>query len=125
MPRAASSAQCPDVYWCSFVESSPLTRTTTGAGVGAVITGFGTGMLLPTMLPWAVNRLSFEQRTGLWTAALFLGEFACPLVIAAFGAGAGGLQPALGVLAVVTLVVAAVAVVGLRRHDQPLNVGRS
>jgi hypothetical protein len=28
-------------------------------------------------------------------------------------------------LAVVTLVVAAVTVVGLRRHDQPLDVGRT
>ncbi len=71
-------------------------------------------MLLPTMLTWAVNRLSFEQRgrgTGLWTGTLFIGEFLSPLVIAALGAGVGGLQPALAVLAVLTLVVAAITVV--------------
>ncbi len=93
--------------------------------VGAVITGFGTGMLLPTMLTWAVNRLSFEQRgrgTGLWTGTLFIGEFLSPLVIAALGVGVGGLQPALAVLAVVTIVVAAITMVALRRHTDPLNV---
>jgi MFS family permease len=101
------------------------TSSTALITVGAVITGFGTGMLLPTMLTWAVNRLSFEQRgrgTGLWTGTLFIGEFLSPLVIAALGAGVGGLQPALAVLAVLTLVVAAVTVVALRRHTQPLNV---
>jgi hypothetical protein len=40
----------------------------------------------------------------------------------AIGAGVGGLQPALAVLAVATLVVAGVTVVALRRHTQPLNV---
>jgi MFS family permease len=95
--------------------------------VGAVVTGLGTGMLLPTMLTWTVNRLGFEQRgrgTGLWTGALFIGEFLSPLVIAALGAGVGGLQPALAVLAVVTAVVAGICVIGLRRHSEPLNVGR-
>jgi hypothetical protein len=32
MPRAASSAQCPDEYMCSLAESRPLTSTITGAG---------------------------------------------------------------------------------------------
>ncbi|MCF4121077.1 MFS transporter [Antribacter sp. KLBMP9083] len=79
--------------------------------VGAVITGFGTGLLLPTLLLWAVNRLTFEQRgrgTGLWTGALFLGEFLSPLLIAAIGAGAGGLRPALGVLGLAAAVMAGV-----------------
>lgn len=50
---------------------------------GSVLTGFGTGLLLPVLLTWAVNRLSFEPRgrgTGLWTATLFVGEFASPLL---------------------------------------------
>jgi MFS family permease len=90
-----------------------------------VITGFGTGMLLPTLLTWAVNPLTFEQRgrgTGLFTAALFLGEFASPLVIAAFGARAGGLQPALGVLGVVAVAMALVTGLALRRGGQPLTL---
>ncbi len=101
------------------------TSSTVLITLGAVVTGLGTGMLLPTMLTWAVNRLSFEQRgrgTGLWTGTLFIGEFLSPLVIAALGVGVGGLQPALAVLAVATVLVAGITVVALRRHTQPLNV---
>lgn len=101
------------------------TSSTVLITLGAVVTGLGTGMLLPTMLTWAVNRLSFEQRgrgTGLWTGTLFIGEFLSPLVIAALGVGVGGLQPALAVLAVATVLVAGITVVALRRHTEPLNV---
>jgi MFS family permease len=66
--------------------------------VGAVIASGGTGLLLPTLLVWALAGLSFEQRgrgTGLWTAALFLGEFVCPLLVLALAAALGGLGAAL------------------------------
>ncbi len=89
---------------------------------GAVVTGFGTGMMLPTLLTWAVNGLTFEQRgrgTGLWTGALFMGEFLSPLVIAAFGVLAGGLQPALGVLGVVAALMAVVTARALRTRSDP------
>jgi MFS family permease len=78
---------------------------------GAVVTGFGTGLMLPTLLTWAVRDLEFAQRgrgTGVWTGAFFIGEFASPLVVAAIAAPAGGLQPALAVLGVLSLVFAAV-----------------
>lgn len=105
-----------------FATTSPVVIT-----VGAVLTGFGTGMLLPTLLTWAVNRLTFDQRgrgTGLWTGALFLGEFLCPLILAAVGAGAGGLQAALAVLGVASGVVGVLTALLLRRHDQPLDLTR-
>jgi MFS family permease len=92
---------------------------------GAVITGAGTGLLLPVLLTWATNRLSFEQRgrgTGLWTGFLFVGEFASPLLLAGVGAAAGGLQPALGVLAVISAVLALVTLLALPRDSKPLNV---
>jgi len=94
---------------------------------GAVIAGFGTGMLLPTLLTWAVNRLDFEQRgrgTGLWTGTLFVGEFICPVLIAAVGAGVGGLRPAIGVLCVVALFMALVSAFVTRRGSVPLNITR-
>ncbi len=94
--------------------------------VGAVITGLGTGMLLPTLLTWAVNRLSFSQRgrgTGLWTGTLFIGEFLSPLVLAALGIGVGGLQPALAVLGVAAALMAVVTLLALRGQNEPLNVG--
>ncbi len=53
MPRAASSAQCEEVYMCSLVESSPFHRIITGAGpdaaagawlkyAGSVVPSYGT-----------------------------------------------------------------------------------
>jgi MFS family permease len=102
------------------------TTSLTVITIGAVITGLGTGMLLPTLLTWAVNRLSFEQRgrgTGLWTGTLFIGEFLSPLVIAALGLGVGGLQPALAVLGIAAAVMAVVTLLVLRGQNEPLNVG--
>jgi MFS family permease len=84
-------------------------------------------MLLPTMLTWAVNRLDFEQRgrgTGLFVSAVYLGQFAVPLVVAAIALAVGGLQPALAVLAVLALIIAAVTFRTLRRHTEPLNASR-
>jgi sugar phosphate permease len=78
---------------------------------GAVVTGFGTGVMLPTLLTWAVHDLEYAQRgrgTGIWTGTLFIGEFVSPLVIAAIAGPVGGLQPALAVLGVLSLVFAAV-----------------
>jgi sugar phosphate permease len=103
-----------------FATVSPVVIT-----VGVVLTGFDTGMLLPTLLTWAVNRLSFDRRgrgTGLWTGVLFLGEFLCPLVLAAVGAGVGGLQGALAVLGVASAVVGLVIALVLGGHDRPLSV---
>ncbi|MEU5265846.1 MFS transporter [Amycolatopsis sp. NPDC021455] len=103
-----------------FATASPVVIT-----IGAVFTGFGTGMLLPTLLTWAVNRLAFDQRgrgTGLWTGTLFVGEFACPLALAAIGAGTGGLQGALAVLGIASAIGAVLTAFLLRRNNRPLNV---
>jgi MFS family permease len=62
----------------------------------------GAGMLLPTLLTWAVARLPFGVRgrgTGLWTAAFTLGQFICnnaaiPLIMGF----TGGILPTIGVL---------------------------
>ncbi|MDE3722918.1 MFS transporter [Nocardiopsis sp. N85] len=85
--------------------------------VGAVITGFGTGLLLPTLVLWAVNRLAFEQRgrgTGLWTGALFIGQFACPLIIVALGTAGADLRSALGLLGAAAAAMALLLVFTLR-----------
>ncbi len=92
--------------------------------IGAVLTGFGTGLLLPTLLTWAVNRLHFEQRgrgTGLWTGCLFIGQFVSPILLSVIAAGVGGLQPALGVLGIAAAAMAVVTATGLRRVTGPLN----
>lgn len=77
--------------------------------LGAVIASAGTGLMLPTLLVWAVSGLTFEQRgrgTGLWTAALFLGEFVCPLLIVAFTGALGGLGAAVVLVGAAALLLA-------------------
>ena len=79
--------------------------------VAAVVTGFGNGLLLPSLLTWALGSLGFEQRgrgTGVWTSAVFLGQFVCPLVVLALSGALGGLGAALVVLGVVAVVAAGV-----------------
>ena len=82
----------------------------------AVLTGFGNGLLLPSMLSWALGSLTFEQRgrgTGVWTSALFIGQFVCPLVVLALTGALGTLGSALVVLGIVSL-AAAVGVRAIR-----------
>ncbi|MFF9808412.1 MFS transporter [Streptomyces coeruleorubidus] len=91
---------------------------------GAMITGFSTGLLLPTLLVWAVHGLSYTQRgrgTGWWGGALTLGQFFTPLVVAGLSAAAGGLRPALAALAVVAALLASAVLLGLRRQHDPLT----
>ncbi len=96
--------------------------------VGAMLTGLGTGTLLPILLTWAVNRLTFVQRgrgVGLWTGTLFIGEFLSPLIIASVGGGAGGLQPALGVIGVAAAIMAVVTLLALRRNTERLDTSET
>lgn len=62
----------------------------------------GAGMLLPTMLTWAVAELPFAVRargTGIWTAAFTLGQFVCNNAAIPFIMGfTGAILPTLGVL---------------------------
>ncbi|WP_103347654.1 MFS transporter [Amycolatopsis sp. CA-128772] len=76
------------------------------------VTGLGSGLTLPSLLSWALTGLSYAQRgrgTGFWLAALFLGEFACPLVILALTGVVGGLGGAICAAGVLSLVVAVLA----------------
>jgi MFS family permease len=71
--------------------------------VGAVIASAGTGVLLPTLLTWAVNGLEFQQRgrgTGIWTGTLFIGQFLTPIVLGVAAGALGGLGFALGALGI-------------------------
>lgn len=92
------------------------------AVIGAVITSFGTGIMLPTLVTWAITRLSYEQRgrgTGLWTAALFFGEFITPLIVLALTALTGGLGLAIAVIGVLSLIAMIIMRVVLVRVPQP------
>ena len=87
---------------------------------GCFINQFGAGMLLPTLLVWAIDGLPFELRSrgaGLWTGAFSLGQWLSPLVVTMASAHVGGLMGAFGVLSVgaVAGAVCAGAAVALRR----------
>jgi MFS family permease len=89
---------------------------------GAVITGLGTGILLPTMITWSISRLAYEQRgrgTGLFTGAIFLGEFVTPLVVLALTAAMGTLALAIGVIGVASIVACIMLAFILRAVPQP------
>ncbi|MFC7529829.1 MFS transporter [Actinoplanes sp. GCM10030250] len=93
--------------------------------VGAVVTGAGTGLLLPTLVTWATNGLSFSERgrgTGLWTGTLFIGQFLSPVLITGVGAAVGGLRPAVGILGIVSAVLAVSMLAIVPRDAAPLNV---
>ncbi|VXB40318.1 MFS transporter [Arthrobacter sp. 9V] len=90
--------------------------------LGAVIASAGTGVLLPTLLTWAVNGLEFSQRgrgTGIWTSTLFIGQFLTPIVLGATAAALGNLSLALGALGV-ACAIALIAV--LIRGPRPASI---
>nr|WP_285736984.1 MFS transporter [Kitasatospora phosalacinea] len=94
--------------------------------VGAVVNCLGTGLLLPTLITRTMAVLTPADRgrgTGLWNAAFFLGEFACPLLLLGAAGPAGDLAGAVGVLGAATLVIAAgLAVTRSRRAALPRPV---
>jgi MFS family permease len=84
----------------------------------------GAGMLLPTLLTWAVARLPFAVRgrgTGLWTATFSLGQFVCNNAAIPFIMGfTGGILPTIGVLGWLCAGAAAIALVAPIRTPQRL-----
>lgn len=89
----------------------------------------GAGMLLPTLLTWAVAQLPFEVRgrgTGLWTATFSLGQFVCNNAAVPFLDGiTGGILPTLGALGWMCLAAAVVTVPFLlmRPKGRPAHEG--
>ncbi len=81
------------------------------AVVGAVLASAGTGIMLPSLLTWVVSGLALEERgrgTGRWTAALFLGEFLCPLLVIALSGALSGIAAAVAVVGGISVLVAVV-----------------
>jgi MFS family permease len=97
-----------------FLLMSRATGTTSFL-IGCAINQLGAGLLLPTLLVWAMSQLHFEVRgrgTGLWNGAFALGQWLSPIVVAFSAARMGGLLPAFGVLAVASLIALAATVAG-------------
>jgi MFS family permease len=85
--------------------------------IGAIVASFGTGVLLPTLITWAISRLPYEQRgrgTGAWTASLFFGEFICPLAVVGLTGAAGTLSAAIAIVGIVSLIIGIVVALSVR-----------
>jgi MFS family permease len=89
--------------------------------LGAIVAGLGNGLMLPALLTWALGNLTFAQRgrgTGIWTSALFVGQFVCPLAILALTGATNGLSTALLIVSAATLALAlAVRLIRPTRED--------
>jgi MFS family permease len=91
---------------------------------GAVVNCVGTGLMLPSLVTRAMSLLEFADRgrgMGLWTAAFFLGQFLCPLVLLAGKEPAGGLASAVALLGVTTALLATGLLLAARRPARALS----
>jgi MFS family permease len=85
---------------------------------GASISSYGAGLLLPTLVTWAMSVLTFAQRgrgTGVWTASFFIGQFICPLLILGISTAVGGLLAAIGVVAAGCVLASLINLLAARR----------
>jgi len=81
--------------------------------LAASLNQIGCGMILPTLLIWAIRGLPFEIRgrgTGLWTAVFSVGQFGSGITMTYFAKIMGGLLPAFSALGAVSLFAAAMAI---------------
>ena len=81
--------------------------------LAASLNQIGCGMILPTLLIWAIRGLPFEIRgrgTGLWTAVFSIGQFGSGITMTYSAKIMGGLLPAFSVLGLVSLLAGAMAV---------------
>ncbi len=81
--------------------------------IGCGINQIGAGLLLPTLLVWAMSQLDFDIRSrgaGLWTGAFSLGQWLSPIIITFFSLRMGGLLPSFSVLGYAALVALALTI---------------
>lgn len=93
--------------------------------IGCFINQLGAGMLLPTLLVWAMSLLPFEIRgrgAGLWTGAFSIGQFLSPLVVTVASKAVGGLLPAFVVLSAGAVIGVALALISDFRRGTEASV---
>lgn len=92
----------------------------TGFLIGCFINQLGAGLLLPTLLVWAMSLLTFDNRSrgaGMWTGAFSVGQFLSPLAVTVASKQVGGLLAAFGVLSAAASIGALAALAAhLRKH---------
>lgn len=80
--------------------------------VAGFLNQFGAGMILPTLLTWAMQRLPYVIRgrgTGMWQASFAAGQFLSTLSFAAVSGMTDGIMPAFRVFAIICAIAFIVA----------------
>lgn len=93
--------------------------------VGCFINQLGAGMLLPTLLVWAMSILPFDVRsrgTGFWQSAFALGQWLSPLVVTFFRLRRGTLMGSFEVLSYLACLGVLVAIGAGRFMKDPVRV---
>lgn len=105
-----------------------LTTDTHSVVVGAAIANLGAGMILPTLITWAISTLPAQQRgsgTGLWMGASFMGQYLSPLGVLGLSRLTGSLSDAIFTYAVACALSALSALLCLRGSVQQRGDGTS
>jgi len=93
------------------------TQHTLYAGVaGMFINNLGCGMSLPLVLSFTMSRSVDDHRgraSGMWTSVFFIGQFFCPVSVAAISSASGGIVGAMAVFAGITAVAGVGFLAGL------------
>ncbi|MBW8300509.1 MAG: MFS transporter [Hydrogenophaga sp.] len=101
----------------------------TGGIVGMFINNVGCGISLPLVLAFTMSRLPDGYRgraSGIWTSMFFIGQFICPLCVAAVSTLSGGMVAAMAVFAGFTAVGGLLLLAGLmfgRTLREPATTG--
>ncbi|WP_068079556.1 MFS transporter [Novosphingobium rosa] len=96
--------------------------------IGCFCNQLGAGMLLPTLLVWAMSLLPFDIRgrgAGLWQAAFAMGQFLSPVVVTFAAQRTGGLLSAFVVMsggAMIGLLVVLLVAGRIGRIEQPIKM---
>ncbi|MES2699368.1 MAG: MFS transporter [Pseudomonadota bacterium] len=95
--------------------------------IGCFINQLGAGLLLPTLLVWAMSILPFAIRSrgaGMWTGAFTFGQFLSPIVVTFFDQQLGGLIPAFMAMSGMAVFGLVLATLGKFRRgvDDPVMV---
>ncbi len=93
--------------------------------IGCFINQVGAGLLLPTLLVWAMSLLPFATRSrgaGLWTGAFSIGQFLSPLTVTLAGNAFGGLLAAFTFLSGAAVIGILLALVGNFQRGETIDL---
>lgn len=96
--------------------------------LAALVNGFGSGILLPTMVTWNMRELPFAKRgfgTGAFQSALMLGMAINPLIVVSLEQSVGSRAASVAAIGAAMVVLAATALIAsLTRRAAPVRASR-